>query len=86
MVKKHFSKSKNTVLLFFSPFRHANPGDAPSGHPPHAGQRPPPLFLCILHIWHHRGSIVGWTAETEMPHTGGTGSVHHQESLLRVST
>ena len=47
-------------------FRHENPRDAATGHPPHARQCPPPLLLCLLHLRDHGCSDVGGAAQAEV--------------------
>ena len=46
--------------------RYEDPGDVAAGHPAHAGQRPPPLLLCLLHLRHHGGADVGGAAQAEV--------------------
>ena len=63
----HFYQKKYIIFLNSPrlPPRHADPGDAAAGHPAHAGQCPPPLLLCLLHLWHSGGPAVGrWVTLT----------------------
>ena len=39
--------------------QHADPGDAPARHAPHAGQRSPSLLFCILHLRDHWSATLG---------------------------
>lgn len=48
-----------TMFLLFSSTRYADPRDASVGHLTHAGERPPPLLLCLFHLWHRWCAAVG---------------------------
>ena len=71
-------KSLRTAVIFTDcHLRHEDPGDVAAGHPPHAGQRPPPLLLRLLHLRDCRGPAVGGAPEAEMLHqAGGRGGGH----------
>ena len=48
--------------------RHAYPCDATPGHAADAGQRPPAMLLCLLHLWHHwRATLVRPAAQPMLP-------------------
>ena len=51
-----------------SSVRYEDPGHVAPGHPAHAGQRPPPLLLRLLHLRHYRGPAVGGASQAEMLH------------------
>ena len=54
------------VILTDCHARYEDPGDVAAGHSAHAGQRPPPLLLRLLHLRDSRSPAVGGTAQTEM--------------------
>lgn len=67
------------VLLPFPAPRYADPGEPAPGHAAHAGERPPPLLLCLLHLWHHRRAALGrLTAQPLLP----GGELHHVSAAL----
>lgn len=59
------------LTIQFGGFRYAYPGDVAARHPAHARQCPAALFLCVLHLWHHRCPIVGGHPATAL-HTAIT--------------
>ena len=56
------------VILTDCHARYEDPGDVAAGHSAHAGQRPPPLLLRLLHLRHYRGPAVGGAPQAEMLH------------------
>lgn len=62
--RKHFPEPLVHYMLFVG--RYAHTGDAPAWHASHARQCSSPLFLCILHLWHHRRTVVGRCSSTPM--------------------
>lgn len=68
-------------VLSVSLCRHANPGEPAARHSAHAGQRPSPLLLRLLHLRHHWCAAVGGAAEEPLL----PGGKLHTVSGLRVS-
>ena len=67
--------------------RHEDPRDAPAGHPPHAGQCPPPLLLRLLHLWHSWCPALGWASQAEVLHQPELSEHSYQQrGVQRVST
>ena len=65
--------------------RYAHSGDAPARHSAHVGQRPPAVFLRLLHLRHHRRSTLGRIAQAKVLHPRGGRQLCHPQSLLQVS-
>ena len=67
--------------------RYEDPSDAPAGHPPHAGQCPPPLLLRLLHLWHSWCPALGWASQAEVLHQPELSEHSYQQrGVQRVST
>lgn len=67
--------------VFVVCYRYEDTGDAVAGHAAYAGQRAAVVFLCVLHLRHHRSTAVGRHTTPEV-----FPEAHTQRHLPQVST
>lgn len=65
--------------------RYEDPGDAAPGHATDAGERSPPLLLCLFHLRHCGGPAVGRTAAQPLLPGRGHKNVSNSGPLCRLN-
>jgi len=66
--------------------RYAYPGDPPSRHSSHAGQRAGAVLLRLLHLRHRRRAVVGGATEEPLFHGRGCQDVSYHRNQADVTT